>query len=89
MKEELLKLKLPKNYEKDLFKYQEGLDNVPDFIELIGKGYSKDQYEKLNILVDVERMKYELQEDAEELSDEDMEYIKELIEKRIEEYNAI
>lgn len=91
MKEELLNIKLPQKYVDGLIEYKEGLDTVPDWLELSEKGYTWDEHLKLNKLVGIEAMKYTLNEAIEnkEVTEEEIEEAKMLIEKAIEEYNEM
>lgn len=91
MKEQLLKIKLPKKYEEGLIDYKVGLDNVPDWLELSKKGYTWDEHMKLNKLAEIETMKNSLNEAIEdnEITEEEIKESKILIEKAIKEYNEI
>ncbi len=88
---ELLKIKLPKKYKEGLIKYELGFDNVPNWIELSEKGYTWNEHMKLNQLVAIEYIKYTLKEAIEdkEVTEEEIKEAKKLIDKAIEEYNAM
>ncbi len=87
MKEKLLNLKLPKIYEENLFVYKLGLDNCPEWIDAIKKGWTREEYEKLNKLIQIERLKYIL--NNEELKKVEIKQINKLINKAIKEYNKM
>lgn len=89
MKEQLLKLTLPKKYKENLFQYTPGLDNVPEWIDL--PGYTKEQYKKLTILVSIEDMKHTLDEAMKdnEITQDEIELTKQMIDARIKEYNEL
>lgn len=87
MKEKLLNLKLPKIYEENLFVYELGLDNSPEWIDAIKKGWTRQEYEKLNKLIQIERLKYILND--EELKKVEIKQINKLINKAIKEYNKM
>ena len=91
MKEKLLELKMPKQYEENLFVYEEGLDNVPDWIQLKQLGWSLQEYSKLQKLVEIEYMKYRLNDDINNnvVEEEEIKEINDLIKNAIEEYNEI
>lgn len=89
MKEKLLNIKLPLKYEDGIIEFIDGLDNVPNWIEFSTTGHSKEEYKKMNLLVDIERMKHELNQYKNELTIEEMEYIEQLINDSIEKYNNI
>lgn len=89
MKEDLLNIKLPQKYKEGLIDYQEGLDNVPNWLELSKKGFTWEEHLKLNKLVEIEAMKYILNDAIKdnEITNEEISESKKLIEKAIEEYN--
>lgn len=91
MKEKLLKLKMPKQYEENLFVYEEGLDNSPEWIELQRLGWSLQEYSKLQKLIEIEYMKYRLNDEINDntVTPEEIKEINELIEDAIKEYNKI
>lgn len=91
MKEELLNIKLPKEYKEGLFKYEEGLDNVPEWPILQKKGWTFEEHLKLYKLVEVEHMKYVLNESlsSNEVSQEEVKEMNELIKNAINEYNEM
>lgn len=91
MKEDLLNLKLPKKYEEGLFKYELGLDNMPDWPEFLKNGWSFQDYMKLEKLVGIEHMKYILNDAIEdgEVSEEEIKELRELIEDAIKGYNEM
>lgn len=91
MKEELLKLKLPEKYEENLFEFRESLDGVPDWNDLQPLGYTKEMFQKFNLLVSIERTKYLLKLDQEfnQISEDEILVVKEIIEQKIKEYNQI
>lgn len=91
MKEELIKLKLPNEYKEGLFEYKIGLDNVPDWPTLQKHGWTLKEYLKLETLVEIEHMKYSLNEaikDNEIIEDEAKEY-NQVIQEAIDKYNRI
>lgn len=49
-----MNLTLPDVYEENLFEYVPGIDNVPELIDLIPKGYTMKHCLKLHKLVDIE-----------------------------------
>ena len=91
MKEKLLELKMPRQYEENLFVYEEGLDNSPEWIELQQMGWSLQEYLKLQQLIAIECMKYKLNDyiDDNMVTPEEIEEMNELIEDAIKEYNKI
>lgn len=91
MKEQLLNIKLPQKYKEGLLDYKEGVDIVPSWIELSEKGYSWEEHLKLNKLVEIEHMKYELKEAIEdnELTEEEIKEAERLILNAINEYNEM
>lgn len=80
-----MNLTLPDVYEENLFEYVPGIDNVPELIDLIPKGYTMKHCRKLHKLVSIEATKYTLKEAIEdgEITREEIEFIAEMI----EEYN--
>lgn len=91
MKMDLLNIKLPQEYKENLFQYKEGLDNVPNWIELKKKGYTWNEHLKLDKLIEIENMKYRLNEaiNNNEVSDEEIQEAEYLIKNTIKEYNDI
>lgn len=91
MKEELLKIKLPQKYKEGLINYKEGLDNIPDWPELSEKGYTWDEHLKLNKLIEIEHMKHSLNDllEDDELTEEEIQEARILIQKSIKEYNEM
>ena len=91
MKSELLKIKLPKEYKEGLIKYELGLDNFPDWPMLQAQGWTFKEHLKLEQLISIEAIKYSLNEAIEynEVTEEEINYAKKLIDKAIEEYNAM
>lgn len=89
MKEDILSIKLPQKYKEGLIDYQEGLDNVPNWLELSKKGFTWEEHLKLNKLVEIEAMKYILNDAIKdnEITNEEISESKKLIKKAIEEYN--
>ncbi|MBU8567577.1 hypothetical protein KM914_14230 [Virgibacillus pantothenticus] len=89
LKDQLLNLTLPKKYKENLIQYTPGLDNVPEWIDL--PGYTKEQYKKLTILVSIEDMKYTLDEAMKdnEITQDEIELTKQMIDARIKEYNEL
>ena len=49
MKNEILKIKPPKEYKEGLFAIEEGIDNIPEYIDYLGNGYSPDEAKDLRI----------------------------------------
>lgn len=86
-----MNLDLPDVYEENLFKYVPGIDNVPDYIDLIFKGYSMEKCDKLLKLVSIEHTKYTLNEAIKDgsVSEDEVEYGKQVIAELIEEYNKM
>lgn len=91
MKEELIKLKLPKEYKEGLFEYKLGLDNVPDWPTLQKHGWTLKEHLKLESLVGIEHMKYSLKEsiDDNEVTDEEIKECQKMIQEAIKEYNQM
>lgn len=91
MKEELIKLKLPKEYKEGLFEYEIGLDNVPNWPTLQKAGWSFKDHLKLETLVGIEHMKYSLKEAVEddEITEEEIKECEKMIDNAIKEYNMI
>ncbi|WP_434295883.1 hypothetical protein [Clostridium botulinum] len=91
MKSQLLKIKLPKEYKEGLIKYKFGLDNFPDWLMLQVQGWTFKEHLKLEKLISIEAIKYFLNEAIEddEVTGEEINYAKKLINKAIEEYNAM
>lgn len=91
MKSELLKIKLPTEYKEGLIKYELGLDNFPDWPMLQVQGWNFKEHLKLEKLISIEAIKYSLNEAIEddEVTEEEINYAKKLINKAIEEYNAM
>lgn len=91
MKEQLLNIELPFQYREGLIEYEEGLDNVPTWIEFSEKGYTKEQFKKMSLLVVIEATKDTLNEAIEynEITENEIEEARELIQEKINEYNAI
>lgn len=89
MKEELIKLKLPKKYKEGLFEYKIGLDNVPDWTTLQKYGWTFKEYSKLEKLVEIEHMKFLLKEDVynNEATEEEIKECERMIKEAIGEYN--
>ena len=91
MKEELLNIKLPQYYKEGLIKYEEGIDNIPTWIEFSEKGYSKEQFKKMSLLVVIEATKNTLNEaiEEDEITEDEIKEAEELIQKKVIEYNNI
>ncbi|HAT4348523.1 hypothetical protein [Clostridium perfringens] len=91
MKEELIKLKLPKEYKEGLFEYQIGLDNVPDWPTLQKLGWTFKEHLKLEALVGIEHMKYSLKEaiNDNEITEEEIKECNKIIEANIDKYNKM
>lgn len=85
MKENLLNIKLPKKYEEGLFKYEEGIDSIPEWPMLQKNGWTFQEHLKLHKLVEIEHMKYLL----DEVSEDEMEEVTKLINNAINEYNQM
>lgn len=84
-----MNLTLPDVYEENLFEYVPGIDNVPELIDLIPKGYTMKHCRKLHKLVSIEATKYTMKEAIEdgEITSEEIEYGHQIIAEMIEEYN--
>lgn len=84
-----MNLTLPEVYEENLFEYVPGIDNVPEIIDLIPKGYTMEHCLKLRKLVTIEGTKYTLNEliNDGEISEDEIESAKQFITELIEEYN--
>ncbi|MEC1716617.1 hypothetical protein [Schinkia azotoformans] len=91
MKEILMNLDLPDIYEHGLFVYTPTLDGIPDYIDLIPKGYTFEKCKKLFKLVSIESMKFHLNEAIKEnaISDSEIQEAHKLIEEAINEYNGM
>lgn len=91
MKKELIKLKLPKEYKEDIFKYEVGLDNVPDWLILQKHGWTFKEYLKLGSLVNIEHMKYLLKEAIKdnEITEDEVKKCEQMIKEAIKEYNEM
>lgn len=91
MKEKLLNIKLPKEYKEGLFKYKEGLDNVPEWPILQKNGWTFEEHLKLCKLIEIEHMKYVLNDSLSsgEVSQEEVQETKKLIKDAINEYNEM
>lgn len=91
MREKLLSIQLPDRYEENLFEYIPTLDGVPELIDYLNLGYSKNQYKKMTSLVAIESMKFNLIEAKKDnaLSKEEVEKGNILIVEAIERYNSI
>ncbi|EHK2440924.1 hypothetical protein KCL46_000946 [Clostridium perfringens] len=91
MKEELIKLKLPKEYKEDVFKYEIGLDNVPDWPTLQKHGWTFKDHLKLESLVNIEHMKYSLKEAIKdnEITEDEVKECEQIIKVAIKEYNEM
>lgn len=91
MKDKFLNLKLPDKYIEGLVKYEEGLDNIPEWIDLQKKGWAFEEYLKLEKLIEIEYMKYHLNEykEDDEIELEEIKEAEQLIEKAIKEYNEM
>ncbi len=84
-----MNLTLPDVYEENLFEYVPGIDNVPELVDLIPKGYTMEHCLKLHKLVDIEMTKYTLKEAIEDgdISEDEIEFGKQVIAELIDEYN--
>lgn len=91
MKEELIKIKLPKEYKEGLFQYKLGLDNVPDWPTLQKLGWTFKEHLKLEALVCIEHMKYSLNQaiNDNEITEDEIKECKQMIDNTIKEYNAM
>ncbi|WP_139114388.1 hypothetical protein [Lysinibacillus xylanilyticus] len=91
MKEVLMNLDLPDVYKENLFEYVPTLDGVPDYIDLIPRGYTMGKCQKLHKLVSIESMKYHLNEAIQdgEINDDEMIEANKLIQEAIQEYNEM
>ena len=91
MKEKLLNIKLPKEYKEGLFEYEEGLDNVPQWPVLKKNGWTFEEHLKLYKLIEIEHMKYILNDSllSGEVSQEEAKEISKLIRNAINEYNEM
>lgn len=89
MKEELIKLKLPKKYKEGLFEYKIGLDNVPEWPILQKLGWTFKEHLKLEVLVGIEHMKYSLNEAINEnkITEDEIKECERMIKEAIVEYN--
>lgn len=90
MKEKLFKLELPKKYKENLFKYEPKVDGYPQLIDKPAD-YSKEKFDKLLKLINIESMKYILSESiaANEVTFEEIERARKAIENQINEYNKM
>lgn len=91
MKERLLNIKLPDKYKDGLINYSLGLDNVPDWLALQEQGWTFQEHLKLEKLIEIEHMKYSLNEaiNENEITREEIKEIEDLIANVIKEYNDI
>lgn len=91
MKEKLLNLKVPKIYKENLFIYEEGLDNAPEWIYAQKLGWSREEYSKLQKLIEIEYMKYLLNDEINDnkITEDEIKQANELIENAIIEYNEM
>lgn len=89
--DKLINAKLPKAYQDGIFKYQPGLDNIPDWMTLQKNGWTKEEYSKFQKLIEIEHMKYVLNEAIadNEISKEEMSFAKQSINNAINEYNIM
>ncbi len=89
MKEELIKLKLPKKYKEGLFEYKIGVDNVPNWPILEKYGWTFKEHSKLEKLVEIEHMKCLLKEYIynNEATEEEIKECERMIKEVIGEYN--
>ncbi|WP_040212392.1 hypothetical protein [Clostridium polynesiense] len=92
MKNVLIEIKLPKEYKENLFEYKPGLNNIPDWPLLKKGGWTFQEHLKLEKLIEIEYMKYVLQEaitNEDINSDDEMKQYKIMIKNAIEEYNNL
>lgn len=91
MKRQLLQLELPKKYKGKVFEYIPSLDGIPDMKDYIDFGYTLEQYKKFSKLVQIEYLKYKLDEELEydEITDDEKALIHQMIDTTIKEYNEM
>lgn len=87
MKNEILKIKPPKVYKECLLTIEEGIDNIPEYVEYLRKGYSVEEAKKMVLLVRIEMLKHDIQDSG--ATEEGLEEIENYIQKLICEYNSI
>lgn len=90
MKEKLFKLELPKKYKENLFEYKPMVDGYPQLIDK-PVDFPKEKFNKLLKLINIESMKYILSESitANEVTFEEIEQTRKIIENQINEYNKM
>lgn len=90
MKKKLFELELPKIYQEGLFEYKPMIDGYPELIDR-PKGYSYEKFCKLNKLIQIELLKYNINEARKnmELTAEEIKEAEFLIEEAINEYNEL
>lgn len=85
MKQKLLNIQFPNQYQEGILEIEEGLDNIPELIDYLEAGRSKAEYEKFQQLYFIETMKKCLEEAR--IEDEQKE-VRLCIAEAIREYNA-
>lgn len=85
-KADLLKAKLPSQYQDCSDWFEEGVDVIPSLLDFIRYGRKKEEYDRLQQLYVIESMKKYVKEAK---ADEMLTEAEALIEAAIQEYNAI
>lgn len=85
-KETLLEKKLPNEYEDCSDWFSIGVDNVPEWVDFLRAGKTKEEYERFCILVSIENMKRYLSEIRNE---EEKKEGQKLINEAIDKYNKV
>ena len=86
---ELYKKPLPQVYQEGIFNYKEQIDGQPSILECMRNGISKEKYNKVMALINIEKAKYLLKEMSDELSNDEIAQTKDMIVDKINEYNNI
>ena len=86
---ELYNKPLPQLYKEGIFTYKKQIDGQPSILECMRNGISKTKYDKVATLINIEKIKYTLSEQSDELSEEEINQIKNIISDEINRYNSI
>lgn len=87
MKNKILQIRPPKQYQEGLLDIEEGIDNIPELIEYLKNGFSMEEARKMSILVRIELIKRSCEFEVEK--DGEIQEVKKEIQLLITEYNQI
>lgn len=79
---------LPEQYDWSMKHFRYGLDTEPDFLELSMRGM-EDKYDKICCLGAISSIRFMLEEEGEELTEEEQEMAREKLNEWIEQYNNL